>query len=424
MTDVATRPTVLRAPDALAEAAAAITARPGPAILTSACVMLAVAWFVAALGLISTAQGAVAEAFAARLPTSLTITAPASRLPDPPFPYPADVSARLAAMPGVVAAGVWWPVRLDRGPVTVGTGPGSGLVAGRRPPVIAAGPGFLAAAGVKVGTGRAFDAWDQAHAAGACLVGSALARRLGIAGPGGQAGGSPAGRQQVIYLGGLACAVTGIVASAPVRPALLGSVILPASAATMLFGPPGRPAGGGPEILVRVRPGAAATVARLAPYEINAAAPGQFSVAVRPSPVQLDRQVAGALHGLFAIACWAGAAFCLIGISGFSYFSVAQRLPELSLRRALGARRRHIAVQVLTESALLGLLGGLAGAGLGVAVIVLAAHAMGWTPVADPVTLWPAPIAGACAGLVAGFVPAARAAWIRPARGLSKFAPL
>ncbi len=415
MTNVATRPTVLRAPDALAEAGAAITARPGPAIFTSCCVMLAVAWFVAALGLISTAEGAVAKAFAARLPTSLTITAPASGLPDPPFPFPAGAAARLAAMPGVVAAGVWWPARLNGGPVTVSTGPGSWPVAGLRPPVIAAGPGFLAAAGVKVGAGRAFDAWDHAHAAGTCLVGSALARRLGLAWP---------GRQQLIYLGGLACTVTGIVASAPARPALLGSVMLPASAATAFFGPPGRPAGGGPAIVVRVRPGAAATVARLAPYEISAAAPRQFRVAVPPSPVQLDRQVSGALHGLFAIACWAGAVFCLIGISGFSYFIAAQRLPELSLRRALGARRRHIAVHVLTESALLGLLGGLAGAGLGVAVIVLAAQAMGWTPVANPVTLWPAPLAGACAGLVAGIVPAARAAWIRPARGLTKFAPL
>ncbi len=66
----------------------------------------------------------------------------------------------------------------------------------------------------------------------------------------------------------------------------------------------------------------------------------------------------------------------------------------------------------------------LAFASLGVAVIVLVAKAEGWTPVVAPLTLWPAPLAGAAAGMIAGIVPAIRAALIRPSAGLGRFPPL
>ena len=41
--------------------------------------------------------------------------------------------------------------------------------------------------------------------------------------------------------------------------------------------------------------------------------------------------------------------------------SVLERRGEIGLRRALGATRRHISLQFLTESALLAALGGVAG---------------------------------------------------------------
>jgi putative ABC transport system permease protein len=406
MTRVLTRPTVLRAPDALGEAGTAITARPVPAIATSFGSMLAVAWFVAVLGLVSTATGQVTSAFAARLPTTVQVTTPASRLPDPPFPYPGDVAARVESLPGVVAAGAWWTVSLNGHPVTVTPSPVAGGPApdGASPPVIAATPGFLTAAGVQVSAGRTFGAWDQSHAASTCLVGSVLARTMNLG----------LGK---IYLGDMACTVTGIVARAPAEPSILGSVVLPASTATLLFGSPGA----GPALLIRVRPGAAATVARLAPYAISAARPHRYIVSLRPGPTELGRAVLGILNGLFKAAALAGVALGLIGLSCFSFFSVSHRIPELALRRALGARRRHLAVHVLTESALLGLLGGIAGASLGVAVIVLAARAMNWTPVIDPLIVWSAPLTAAATGIIAGAIAAARAAWTTPARALRKF---
>jgi putative ABC transport system permease protein len=414
-------PTTLRPSDAIGEAMTSIIARPLGAAAASLGALLAVAWFVAVLGLVSTASGQVASVFAQRLPTTVAISAPPSALPDPPFPYPPDVAARIDALPGVLATGVWWRIDLAH-PLTVSAGPRvTGQPSGRDgaartgEPVIAATPGFLLAARIRFDQGRGFSSWDQAHAAQVCLVGSALARSLRI---------TTIVGQPTVYLDDMGCTVTGIVTAAPGQPALAQSVVLPSRTALVLFGPPGGRTGARPALLVRTRPGAADSVARLAPYAISPARPLAFAVSVRSGPALLQRQVFGALHRLFVILAWVGLAVGILGIAGLTLFSSAQRMPEYALRRALGARRRHIAAHVLCESVLLGLLGGLAGASLGIAVVVLVALAMGWTPVVVPATLWPATVAGAGIGTLAGVFPALRAAYARPAQGLAKFPPL
>jgi putative ABC transport system permease protein len=105
-----------------------------------------------------------------------------------------------------------------------------------------------------------------------------------------------------------------------------------------------------------------------------------------------------------------------------TWLSVMDRMPEYALRRALGARRRHIAMHVIWESAILGLLGGMAGASLGLAIVILVAHFKNWVPVILPLTVLPAPVAGAAAGILAGLVPAIRASRIPPAIALNKSA--
>lgn len=416
MTKVIARRTTLRPADAVGEAVTSIVARPLTATATSFGTLLAVAWFVAVLGLVSTASGQVGSAFAERLPTTVVVTGPAPRLLNAPFPFPADVEQRVDALSGVVAAGVYWHVRLAR-PVIVSPGPliGDADAGQRGPAVIAGTPGYLAAAGAVVSQGRLFDAWDQSHGAQVCLVGSALARSLGI---------TRLGRQPVIYIDNVRCVIAGIVAGAVRQPSLLGSVVLPTSAARTLFGAPDQLAGARPSVLIATKPGAAEAIARQAPYAISASRPHRLVVSGRRGPVLLRRQVTSALDGLFVTVGWAGLTIGVIGIAGLTMFCVVQRIPEFALRRALGARRRHVATQVLAESVILGLLGGVAGASLGIAAVVLIANARHWTPVVAPMALWPAPLIGAAAGMVAGLGPAIRAAWIRPSAGLRRFPPL
>jgi putative ABC transport system permease protein len=89
--------------------------------------------------------------------------------------------------------------------------------------------------------------------------------------------------------------------------------------------------------------------------------------------------------------------------------SVTQRTREIGVRRAVGARRGQIIMEILAESVLLALGGG--GAGAAVAVVLMAAlGAVVPIPlVVSPYTLAVAVIAAAGSGLAAGWYPAVRA---------------
>jgi putative ABC transport system permease protein len=408
-------PTRLRSADAIGEACTAIVAKPARAVVTCLGTLLAVAGFVTALGLATTAAGHVSTAFARRLPTHVWLS-PQRIGPVPAaFPYPADAERRLKALHGVLAAGVFWQVRLSR-PVVVSSapepapGPGSGSGAVHDVPVIAVSPGFLAAAGATLSAGAPFDGWDQAHRVQVCLAGTAAAQAMGI---------GSLGRQRAIYIDDVPCVVTGILSGASGRQSLVRSVVLPSATALALWGPPDENAGAVPAVLILTRPGAAAAVARQAPYAINPDQPGQFLVRLRTGPRRLGDQVMSTLTSLFYTLGWVSLAIGGLSIACITWLSVRERAAEFGLRRAVGARRRHILAHVICESAIIGLVGGLAGASMGVTLIILLARAKGWVPVIAPLTVVPAPLAGAVAGMAAGLVPALLAARIGPGEALT-----
>jgi putative ABC transport system permease protein len=133
--------------------------------------------------------------------------------------------------------------------------------------------------------------------------------------------------------------------------------------------------------------------------EARAAAKGQFTTL---------------LLGLGAVALLVGA----IGIANIMVISVLERRGEIGLRRALGATKRHISAQFLTESALLAALGSVAGLALGAAATE--AYALGQSePFVVPLyALVAAPVAGLVIGAVAGLYPASKAARLSPTEAL------
>jgi putative ABC transport system permease protein len=118
--------------------------------------------------------------------------------------------------------------------------------------------------------------------------------------------------------------------------------------------------------------------------------------------------------GLGAVALLVGG----IGIANVMVIAVLERRQEIGLRRALGAARRHIAAQFLTEAVLLGLLGGAAGAAAGAALTAIAAWARHWTLLIPPQALPGGLLTAVAVAALAGLYAAARAARLPPAEAL------
>lgn len=107
-----------------------------------------------------------------------------------------------------------------------------------------------------------------------------------------------------------------------------------------------------------------------------------------------------------------------VSIMAVMMLSVRERVPEIALRRAVGARIRDVQWQFVIESALLATSGGMIGVVGGVGVAAIGAVVGQWE-VAIP---WQAIVAGLTfpiiTGLVVGVVPAVRAARLDPGVGL------
>jgi putative ABC transport system permease protein len=112
-----------------------------------------------------------------------------------------------------------------------------------------------------------------------------------------------------------------------------------------------------------------------------------------------------------------------IGIMNIMLVSVTERTREIGLRKALGARRRDILIQFLTESSLLSLLGGIIGIGLGWLISfiigrIATASGNPFNPVVGFNSVLLATLFSAAVGLFFGIYPANRAAGLEPVEAL------
>jgi putative ABC transport system permease protein len=107
-----------------------------------------------------------------------------------------------------------------------------------------------------------------------------------------------------------------------------------------------------------------------------------------------------------------------IGIMNIMLASVTERTREIGIRRALGAKRRDIVIQFLSETVLLSIIGGVLGLGVGFVIPVLIKTFTGMNVIFSG---WSPPLAfsiSAIVGLVFGIYPAYRAAHMDPIEAL------
>jgi putative ABC transport system permease protein len=152
-------------------------------------------------------------------------------------------------------------------------------------------------------------------------------------------------------------------------------------------------------------------------YEVDPNQPAghiQSLEQVRADSIAVPRLTANLL-GLFAILALAIAA---AGIGGVMALSVSQRIHEIGVRMAIGARPLEIVLMILRQGMLLALVG----VALGVASAFALTHALksllfGVTPT-DPTTFGGVAAVLAAAAFAACYIPARRAAQIDPLRAL------
>ncbi|HJV64816.1 MAG TPA: ABC transporter permease [Geomonas sp.] len=107
-----------------------------------------------------------------------------------------------------------------------------------------------------------------------------------------------------------------------------------------------------------------------------------------------------------------------IGIMNIMLVSVTERTREIGIRIAIGARRRDILLQFLTEAVLLTTCGGLIGMLLGVLGAHLVASMVGWPTLVSIRTIAIAFAFSAGVGVFFGFYPARKAAALNPIEAL------
>ena len=163
-----------------------------------------------------------------------------------------------------------------------------------------------------------------------------------------------------------------------------------------------------------------ATVALRIDRRLRPREPNNFGIFTSDTVLALYNQ---ATTGIFSVLVGVvGLALVVAGIviMNIMLMAVSERTREIGLRKALGARRRDVMWQMLSESVALSVIGGVLGTSLGAGAALLIDRL---APVPAVIHLWSVVLAiglTAAVGLFFGLYPAARAAALDPIDALGR----
>jgi ABC-type antimicrobial peptide transport system permease subunit len=173
-----------------------------------------------------------------------------------------------------------------------------------------------------------------------------------------------------------------------------------------------------PLLIAKTDSGRARVVADALPLQLSPTSPQSYVAQSTADLAELRATVDGSLAGVFAAVAAVLLLVAVLSTSSSLSASVLYRRKEIGLRRALGASRFAITSAFTREGFLLGLLGGLAGAALGVCGLIALSLVQQWPAYLDPMVVGGSVALGALTGTVASFVPALRASTLDPAIAL------
>ncbi len=394
--------------DLLGEATADIGSRPGRLVMTIIGTVLGITALVATIGLAQTAAAQIARQFDANAVTQLAVTprtastGGGTTVATAALPW--DTVPRLERLAGIESAAVLAEVSLPEAVVTAVPVNDPSQPPSAPPPIYAASDGLLDTLGGRLSTGRFFDAGHDLRADRVAVLGARAAERLGVL---------RVDTQPSVFIDGIAYAVVGVVDSVDARAEVLSAVILPTGTARADLG---LPAPG--DAQARIAIGAGPQLRAQAALALTPDDPESLEVNAPDGRSELGQDVQADVNEVFVVLSVIVLLAGGVGIANVTMLSVMERVGEIGLRRAIGATGRQIAGQFVAESVVVGLLGGLIGSALGVFAVVGISVVRNWTPVVDPWIALAGALLGAVVGLVAGGIPARRAARIEPVDAL------
>jgi len=158
-------------------------------------------------------------------------------------------------------------------------------------------------------------------------------------------------------------------------------------------------------------------------HDISDPANDDFSIRDQVSALETLEQVTDVLRyfllAIGSISLVVGG----VGIMNIMLIAVSQRIREVGLRKAIGARSTDITIQFLVESATISVIGGTVGIILGIFVSFLASvvvQALGydWKFIISPLSIFSAVLISVGIGIIFGLHPARKASDISPMEAL------